>query len=207
MRAGGQRVTRRGVLLGSMLAWAAGASAAPAGITFKVLRAGSEVGTHSVRFRDEGAVLVAESAVRIQVRLAGFTVFRYTHDTTERWQDGRLLTLTSRLNRNGTEGFCEARATAAGIALRGTNGETVVPAEAAPLTWWRQASLRPGVPLFDPRRGEPVAPRLELSRADGGTRVRLVGGEGAEILYDASGQWVGFASTGEDGSAVSYQRA
>jgi hypothetical protein len=190
-----------------MLAVAGNASAAPAGITFKVVRGGSEVGTHTVRFRDEGDVLVAESAVRIQVRLAGFTVYRYTHDTTERWQDGRLLALSSRLDRNGTPGFCEARAGTGGIALRGPGGDTVLPAEAAPLTWWRQASLRPGVPLFDPRKGERVAPRLEIGPAAGGTRVRVVGGEGAEILYDSAGQWVGFASVGEDGSAVSYRRA
>lgn len=198
---------RRRVLLGSMLALAGGASAAPASITFKVVRGGSDVGTHTVRFRDEGEALVAESVVRIQVRLAGFTVHRYTHDTAERWQNGRLLALSSRLDRNGTQSFCEARAGAGGIALRGSSGDMMVPAEAAPLTWWRQASLRPGVPLFDPRRGEPVAPRLELSRAAGGSRVRVIGGEGAEILYDTAGNWVGFASVGEDGSAVSYQRA
>ena len=43
--------------------------------------------------------------------------------------------------------------------------------------------------------------------AGGGTRVVLVGGEGAEIAYDAAGIWVGFATTGEDGSAVRYGRA
>jgi hypothetical protein len=198
---------RRRALLAGLAAWPALAQAAPGAIGFRVIRAGTAVGTHSVRFRDEGALLVAETEVRITIRLAGFVVFRYANDVTERWQNGRLLTLSARLDRNGTPGFCEARAEGNALLLRGTAGDARLPAEAAPLTWWRQATLSPGVPLFDPRRGEPVAPQLERSPAAGGARIRLIGGEGAEVLYDAAGTWIGFATTGEDGSAVRYERA
>jgi hypothetical protein len=52
-----------------------------------------------------------------------------------------------------------------------------------------------------------VDPELRLTPVAGGTRVVLIGGEGAEVLYDAAGTWVGFATTGEDGSAVRYARA
>jgi hypothetical protein len=197
---------RRALLAGLALAPAA-AHAAPVAINFRILRGGSAVGTHAVRFREEGALLVAESEVRITVRLAGFTVYRYAHDTTERWQGARLMALTSRIDRNGTPGFCEARAEANALALRGTAGEARLPAEAAPLTWWRLATLNPGVPLFDPRRGEPVSPVLQRSPQAGGTQIRLIGGEGAEVLYDAAGAWIGFSTTGEDGSAVRYERA
>ncbi|WP_270938887.1 hypothetical protein, partial [Falsiroseomonas oryzae] len=91
--------------------------------------------------------------------------------------------------------------------LRGTAGEAVVPANAAPLTWWRAASLAPGVPLFDVRDARPVAPELRRTPEGGGQRVKLIGGEGAEVLYDARGRWIGFATTGEDGSAVTYEKA
>lgn len=181
--------------------------AAPASLGFRVLREGAPVGTHRVRFREEGGLLEAVTEVRVQVRLAGFTVYRYSHDVTEQWRNGRLLALVSRLDRNGTRKGAEARAEAGGIMLRGGAGEQLLPAEAAPLTWWRAATLRPGVPLFDPREGRAVAPRLELSSEAGGQRVRLVGGEGAEVLYDRAGEWIGFATTGEDGSAVRYERA
>jgi hypothetical protein len=198
---------RRRALVAGMLGLPSLALAAPGGIGFRVIRGGSAVGTHVVRFRDEGPVLVAESEVRITVRLAGFTVFRYAHDTQERWQGARLLALTSRLDRNGTPGFCEVRAEGNALLLRGTAGEARLPGTAAPLTWWRAESLTAGVPLFDPRRGEAVAPELQRSAVAGGTRVKLIGGEGAEVLYDAAGTWIGFATTGEDGSAVRYERA
>lgn len=200
---------RRAVVALPLLALASPAvAAAPAPLRFRVIRAGSEVGAHQVSFREVGDVLEARSLVRIEVKLMGFTVYRYSHETVENWRGDRLVSLGSRLDRNGTPGFCEARAEGGALLLRGTAGEARLPAEAAPLTWWRSATLRPGVPLFDPRRGEAVAPALTRSAlAGGGTRVVLVGGEGAEVAYDAAGTWVGFATTGEDGSAVRYDRA
>lgn len=199
---------RRALLAGVPVMLLADAGlAAPAGLDFRVLRGGSAVGTHRVRFREEAGLLEAQSDVRIEVKLMGFTVFRYHHATAETWRGDRLVALTSRLEKNGTTTACEARAAGAALLLRGPEGEQRLPAEAAPLTWWRRATLRPGVPLFDPRKALVVAPELRISPAQGGTRVVLVGGEGADVLYDAAGTWVGFATTGEDGSAVRYERA
>lgn len=199
----------RRVVLGAALAplLAGRARSAPADIAFKVMREGREVGTHTVRFRDEGELLRVRTEMRIAVRLAGFTVFRFTQDTEEAWRDERLVALESRADRNGRPGACQAVAEARGLRLRGSAGEALLPANAAPLTWWRAATLRAGVPLFDVREGRPVEPRLER-RAEGGLqRIRVIGGEGAEVVYDAAGRWVGFATTGEDGSSVTYQRA
>lgn len=193
-----------GLLALPWLAPPAWASAAP--ISFRVIREGVQVGTHRVTFRAGGGVLEATTEVRIQVRLAGFTVFRYSNDVVEAWRGERLVSLASRLDRNGTARNSEARAEGNGLLLRGTAGEARLPAEAAPLTWWRAATLRPGVPLFDPREGRAVAPRLDIIPDPAGTRVRLTGGEGAEVLYDRTGRWIGFATTGEDGSAVRYER-
>lgn len=202
-------VLRRGVLgLGLVLAarWPAQAQGVPGDVAFRVMREGREVGTHTVRFAAEGGLLRARSEVRIQVRLAGFTVFRYAHDTEEAWRGERLVALESRLDNNGRAAACEARAEPGGIRLRGTAGEALLPPVAAPLTWWRAASLVPGVPLFDPRQGRPVSPELQRRPEGGGQRVTLIGGEGAEVLYDGAARWVGFATTGEDGSRVTYQR-
>jgi hypothetical protein len=199
---------RRALLGAAMLPLLAkGARAAPADLGFRVMREGAQIGTHLVRFRDEGDLLRARSDLRIQVRLAGFTVYRYSHETEEAWRDGRLVALESRSDRNGTPGACQARAEGAGLRLRGTAGEALLPATACPLTWWRAANLAPGVPLFDARDGRPVEPRLERSTQGALRRVKVIGGEGAEVLYDGAGRWVGFATTGEDGSAVTYDRA
>jgi hypothetical protein len=181
--------------------------AAPADLAFRVMRQGAQVGTHTVRFRDEGDLLRARTELRIQVRLMGFTVYRFTQDTEEAWRGERLVALESRADRNGTAGACTAAAVAGGLRLRGTAGEALLPANAAPLTWWRAANLGPGVPLFDVREGRAVSPQLVRQPVERGSRVQLIGGEGAEVYYDAAGRWVGFATTGEDGSAVRYEQA
>lgn len=199
---------RRGVLgLGLASALTTRAGAVPADLAFVVIREGREVGTHSVRFREEAGLLRAMTEVRITVRLAGFVVFRYAHDAEENWRGERLVALDSRLDRNGRTAACAARAEGDRLRLRGPVGEALLPAAAAPLTWWRAASLVPGVPLFDPREGRPVEPQLDRRAEAGGQRVTLIGGEGAVILYDAAGTWVGFETTGEDGSRVIYRRA
>ena len=179
----------------------------PADLAFVVMREGREVGTHTVRFRAEAGLLRARSEVRIVVRLAGIPVFRYSHDTEEAWRGDRLVALDSRLDNNGRPGLCEARAEAAGLRLRGTAGEALLPPIAAPLTWWRAATFAGGVPLFDPRHGLPVSPELRRRAEGAGQRVMLVGGEGAEIVFDAEGRWIGFSTTGEDGSRVTYRLA
>ncbi|MCA3284874.1 MAG: hypothetical protein ING16_18660 [Roseomonas sp.] len=183
------------------------ARATPPDLAFAVIREGRQIGTHLVRFRQEGELLRARSEVRITVRIAGFTVYRYTHDTEEAWRGNRLVALDSRLDRNGHKGACEARAEGNGLRLRSTAGEWLMPINAAPLTWWRAASLLADLPLFDPEEGRPVEPRLERRAEGGGQRVTLVGGEGAEVLYNASDHWVGFSTTGEDGIPVTYRPA
>lgn len=199
--------TRRAALSLAMLPLlAARAGAALPDLRFVVLREGSEVGSHEVRFRQEAGLLRAASEVRIVIRLAGFVVFRYAHDTEEAWRGERLVALDSRLDRNGRRAMSAARAEGERLRLTGIAGEALLPASAAPLTWWRAASLLSAVPLFDPREGRPVEPRLERRAEAGGQRVTLVGGEGAEILYDAAARWIGFETTGEDGSRVTYRK-
>ncbi len=202
-------IRRQVMVLPGLLLAAPALRAAPAGIAFRLIRNGSAIGSHEVAFRDlEGGVLEARSLVRATVTLLGITVYRYSHETAETWRGGRLVSLSSRMDRNGTAGFCEARSEGGQIALRGTVGEARLPAEGAPLTWWRRATLTDAVPLFDPRQGLVVAPGLQRSALPGGgLRVVVVGGEGADVTYDGAGTWVGFASTAEDGSAIRYERA
>ncbi|MGG5819741.1 DUF6134 family protein [Falsiroseomonas sp. HW251] len=202
-------IGRRLVLGTALLPFAGrGAMAAPADINFRIMRGGSQVGTHGVRFRDEGDLLRARTEMRIRVTLAGFTVFRFTQDTEEAWRGERLVALESRADRNGTPGFCSAVGELNGLRLRGTAGEALLPPNAAPLTWWRAATLlSANVPLFDVREGRAVQPRLERMPQAGGQRIRVIGGEGAEVAYDARGNWTFFATTGEDGSSVTYERS
>lgn len=178
-------------------------SAAPASVRFKVVREGREVGFHRVTVVQDGASLRAVAEIEIVVRLLSFTVYRYRVDAEEVWQNGRLVLAQSQSEKQGQANRFSARAEAGGLAWDGTAGRGRLPAEAAPLTWWREASMRQ--PLFDPATGAlvPVAPQRVAGQ---GLRWSVTADPGGEASYAAAdGAWIGFSTRAEDGSAIVYQ--
>lgn len=178
--------------------------AAPGPARFRVLRDGKEIGTHQVRLTRNAAKLSVQTEIALQVKLAGFTVFRLRHDITEEWQGERLLRLTSRHDRNGT--VTEARVIAEGNLLvsQGPEGAQRLPANAAPLTWWNAAHF--ARPLIRPINGKLLMTAPSRSAiSGGGAQFSLNGEVEAVARYDAEARWVALSTKGEDGSAVTYE--
>jgi len=181
-----------------------GALAAPGPARFRVLRDGKEIGTHQVRLSGNAQRLTVQSEIALQVKLAGFTVFRLRHEIEEEWQGERLQRLTSRHDRNGT--VTEARAMAEGNALvaQGPDGSQRLPASAAPLTWWNGGNFTR--PMFRPINCKLVSGAAARSAAPGGGAQFSLNGEVEAVArYDAQGRWVALTTKGEDGSAVIYE--
>ncbi|MCA3413727.1 MAG: hypothetical protein INF84_03920 [Roseomonas sp.] len=195
---------RRALLALPGLLMPAGAFAAPGPARFRVLRDGKEIGTHQVRLSGNAAKLSVQTVIALQVKLAGFTVFRLRHDITEEWANDRLQRLTSRHDRNGT--VTEARAMAEGGALmaEGPEGAARLPANAAPLTWWNGANF--ARPLIRPLTGK-LIPGAAIRSAvpGGGVQFTLNGEVEAVARFDAEGRWVALSTKGEDGSAIVYE--
>jgi hypothetical protein len=180
------------------------AFAAPGPVRFRVLREGKEIGTHQVRLSGNAQRLTVQSDIALQVKLAGFTVFRLRHDITEEWQGERLLRLTSRHDRNGT--VTEARVIAEGNLLvsQGPEGAQRLPPNAAPLTWWNAAHF--ARPLIRPINGKLLMTAPSRSAiSGGGAQFSLNGEVEAVARYDAEARWVALSTKGEDGSAVTYE--
>ena len=197
-------ISRRACLLLPGLLLPAIALAAPGPVRFRVLREGREIGTHQVRLSGNAAKLTVQSEIALQVKLAGFTVFRLRHEITEEWANDRLQRLTSRHDRNGT--VTEARVVAEGNALvaEGPEGAARLPANAAPLTWWNGAHFTR--PLIRPLTGKLIPGAAARSALPGGgVQFTLNGEVEAVARFDAEGRWVGFSTKGEDGSAVVYE--
>jgi hypothetical protein len=197
-------ISRRACLVLPGLLLPVAAVAAPGPVRFRVLREGREIGTHQVRLSGNAAKLSVQSEIALQVKLAGFTVFRLRHDIAEEWANDRLQRLTSRHDRNGT--VTEARVVAEGGALvaQGPEGEARLPANAAPLTWWNGAHF--ARPLIRPLTGKLIpAAAARSALPGGGVQFTLNGAVEAVARYDAAGRWVALATKGEDGSAVVYE--
>jgi hypothetical protein len=180
------------------------ARAAPGAVRFRVLREGREIGTHQVWLSGNAAKLSVQTEIALQVKLAGFTVFRLRHDITEEWTNDRLQRLASRHDRNGT--VTEARVVAEGNALvaEGPEGAARLPANAAPLTWWNGANF--ARPLIRPLTGKLIPGAAARSALPGGgVQFTLNGEVEAVARFDAEGRWVALSTKGEDGSTVVYE--
>jgi hypothetical protein len=70
-------------------------------LRFRVLRDGSEIGAHSLTFEGPAERMTVRSTIRLQVRVAFVTAFRYEHDGEEIWENGRIVSLRTRTHDNG----------------------------------------------------------------------------------------------------------
>ena len=98
-------------------------------LRFRALWHGASIGEHRVAFGTDGDRLVVDTHVDIAVRVLFFDVFRLTHDAQEIWQSGRLVSVTSTTDRDGTRLQVSGSAVADGFRIVGENGPFLAAAE------------------------------------------------------------------------------
>jgi hypothetical protein len=91
-------------------------------LRFRALWHGAPIGEHLVAFGTDGDRLVVDTHVDIAVRVLFFNVFRLTHDAQEIWQSGRLVSVTSTTDRDGTRLQVSGNAVADGFRIVGEDG-------------------------------------------------------------------------------------
>jgi hypothetical protein len=91
-------------------------------LRFRALWRGSSIGEHRVAFRMDGGRLVVDTHIDIAVRVFFFTVFRLRHDAQEIWQSGRLVSVTSKTDRDGKHLQVSGNAVGNGFRIVGDGG-------------------------------------------------------------------------------------
>lgn len=109
------------------LSGTAGAATSP-NLRFRVLRKGSPVGVHSVSFRNQGGRLVVTTHIDIAVKVLMFTVFHLKHDAEEIWQAGRLTSVRSTTDDDGTRLQVSGSVVEGGFRVIGEDGPFLAPA-------------------------------------------------------------------------------
>jgi Domain of unknown function (DUF6134) len=92
------------------------------GLRFHALRDGSRIGEHSIRFRIDGDRLTVETRVEIEIKVLVFTVFRFNHRCSEKWRAGRLVSIDSDTDDDGTLLRVSGGAVAEGFRIVGMDG-------------------------------------------------------------------------------------
>jgi hypothetical protein len=182
-------------------------------ITFTVLRGTTPIGTHRVEFVRGGAEPVVEIAIDMVVRFASIPLYRYTHRSREEWSGGLLQRLDARTDDNGTQTEVRARAGSGGLAIEGSGGAYVAPADTKPTSYWQEEMTR-RTRLLHTQEGT----LIDVASRQTGTEELTIAGNPVEIrVYEVTGELntrLGYARTGEwvdlefmaRGSKIRYRR-
>lgn len=220
----GQRIGRRDLVAGAAAsamatpphARAEAGLSLPAGdrLAFRILRDGSEVGTHRIAFARRGQATRARVAIDIAVSYAWVTVYRFAHRAEETWEADRFIGIESHTDDNGGTAWMRTDADPAGL-LRVTGSGTApyaAPPGALASTYWNPAILE--APLISSQDGRLCVQRvlagaLEQVPCVGGTvqarRHEMHGDLDMDIWYDLDGQWAHMRFK-RDGSLITYVR-
>ena len=188
----------------------------PPELRFNVMRDGNEIGHHTITFRQDGDMLLANVVVEIVVRLGPIPLFRYHHGVRETWRGGQFIALDSETNDDGKSFKVHAARFGDQVIVETlTAPRVVLGPDTIPLTHWNILCMRR--PLFNPQDGLPVdstiVPRGEemVPLADGrlvpAAHYSLGGKVVLDDWYDEARQWVALRTAGRDGSKIEYRLA
>jgi Domain of unknown function (DUF6134) len=104
-------------------------AAARRDLRFRASWRGLSIGEHRVAFRMDGDRLVVDTHIDIAVSVLFFTVFRLMHDAQEIWQSGRLASVTSTTDLDGTRLQVSGNAVGDGFRIVGENGPFLAAAD------------------------------------------------------------------------------
>ncbi|HXQ53084.1 MAG TPA: DUF6134 family protein [Stellaceae bacterium] len=181
---------------------------------FSVLYKGDKIGAHTVLYSSATGETRVSTEIHLLVKVAFFTVFRFSHRSEETWRAGRLMSLTSETVEHGETLHVEGVATPAGFRVTSKGGPFI--ASAATLTsnsLWTPAVLEQDT-VVDAQHGGVIGVSARKLADDqiviAGRQVRAARYSlitpylAGSIWYDEGNLWV----RGEferDGSKIQYE--
>ena len=187
-------------------------------VVFDVYRQGdTRFGEHAVRFSRDGEDLIATNEIRLRAGLGPITVFRYEHDSTERWRDDELIGMRGRTFKDGNTYTVSVDSAEEAFLIEGVDPELMqFAAESAHSllsSHWR-GYPQGEVELINTEHGtfmdaEVVYLGETEIEGDGGMitvdHYRLISTLTVDLYYDQHGRWAGCEFDAR-GQSVRYVR-
>ncbi|TVR96742.1 MAG: hypothetical protein EA406_11340 [Rhodospirillales bacterium] len=182
-------------------------------LRFRVLREGSPVGVHRVRFQRQGDRVIADTRFDLEVRVLFFTAYRFQYQSRDVWQDGCLVSLTAKTDDNGAVSAVAAERRNGRLHVEGPGGRFTTEPGIFPTTHWNAEVVGSDRVLntINGRIAEvDIRPmgrsRVTLSGTSADARhYRYTGDLQTEVWYDSDGRWVKMRFQAKDGSTIEYQ--
>ena len=181
---------------------------------FSVLYKGNRIGTHTVLYSSETGETQINTEIYLLVRAAFFTVFEFSHRSTETWHAGRLMSLNSETVEHGETLHVEGAAMPQGFRVVSKGGPFI--ASAATLTsnsLWTPAVLEQAT-VVDAQHGGIIGVSARMFADE---QIVVAGSQviatrytfitpylAGSIWYDKENLWV-HGEFERDGSKIQYQ--
>ena len=199
---------------GAALAPSSGLGAALASddrIAFDVLRENSPIGRHVISFRRDGGDLLVDVDIALQVDFAFLTLYRYRNRTRERWRDGRLISLNSETDDDGSPHWVRAEATADGLRVESGEGIFTAPTDTIPTSYWNPRTVEQRQ-LLDSQHGRLLSVEIRAQGQDdlllpvglqSARQYRIAGDLELDLWYGPKGEWLKLAFQAK-GAEIEY---
>ena len=189
------------------------AAALPSGVfEYRIDRDGAPIGGQRLTITQQGEQTIVSMDLKVLVKIAFVTLYRFEQTRSETWQGARLIALDTRTNDNGDTLFLKGRADAADFAIETEKGRSTAPLGLLPTGYWNIATVDQ-TRLIDAEDGRVLAISVSRGAAvtlDLGSRqidtrhYRISGDTEKELWYDASNVLVKIRFKARDGSLIEY---
>jgi len=182
-------------------------------LKFAIVRNGEQIGTSTTNIQRNGPETVVNIATHVEVKLLGFTAYRYDHSSNERWMDGRLIALTSQTDDNGTKHHLNVDSNDNKLIAAAGGKEISLDANTIPASLWN-SKLVSQTAILDTvdgkmKRISVVDLGMEnISVRGQATKARHFSTHGQlehDLWYDEHDHLVQLQLTGSDGSVITYR--
>ena len=135
----------------------------PANQVFNVSRKGSVIGTHAIEFAGDAANLKVANRIKLAVKIAFVTAYRYEQIGEDEWKDDVLVRTRIKTNDDGENTLVVAESKDGKLAVQGPNGSSMAPLGAmTDISFWNHAITR-GAPVIDSQSGDLIDIKIKPS--------------------------------------------
>ncbi len=180
-------------------------------LDFTAYRNGDRLGFHRIDFASEGNRLIVDIEIVFDVKFAFIPLYGYRHRNREIWEDGRLISMSTETDDNGTGFKVEVMRDGERLLVDGVDGRLELPGDTLTTSYWNETAMADSAWLDTQRgqlvRSDVVKKPMEAVRVKGrdveATPYELTGDITCTLWY-RDGRWVKLRFLGEDGSEIDY---
>jgi hypothetical protein len=193
-------------------AFAASAPASVETMRFLITRNGEQIGTYAIEINRSGPETSVAVVTDLTVKVMFFTAYRLQHTENERWVNGRLVSLNSRSDDNGTRHAVSAASKGTALEVTVDGKASLIDPNVMPENFWNPQLLARPV-MLNTQDGQ-VTP---VSVADGGEEELTINSQVVrahhytvssryvqDVWYDDQARLVQAKFKASDGSVIMY---